>query len=548
MSAGSGPLLILPPFTPGGTGDVSYFNKTYVEVAALIGTSGLSPYSFYVITDRSIIVQASANNQLSKQAIYLDSGTSETDYILYDFTNDWIEERRDGRGNVVRISKAYYDTLLTSEDPYGWFIWGDNDVYGNYISDSKVLLNNSQGGGTTYNGIFTDNIITNRSVCNFSTATSNTSNSIKNCILSAVTSVTVTSTSLGLFTINNISAFGGATCSITVGTGTITFNNLLIFTLGTFSFNGSISTSTTIAGIKIGPSATLTISYTVANDSSLSGINVDTSSTVTITTNATAAYTLIFVTNNSTVTMTNNSTAITKIYADNSATLTFTSNTMTLNTVICKYGTVTISNCTGISGTLINIFCENNSVITLDSIAYNLSQLIYNSIAAYDVSTITVSGSTGLSGILRLIVRNGGSFSVTSNTTAKVAITIEGRSFTALPGTAIASPGMYLSPGSLNDQTAIFTSAINPMTVLSRHNVVHPTMAGAPFVINLPPWATFGPPKIIKDYAGVAGLVNTITIVPASGTIDGAANYVINAAYGAVIIYSDGTNGFALVV
>ena len=77
-------------------------------------------------------------------------------------------------------------------------------------------------------------------------------------------------------------------------------------------------------------------------------------------------------------------------------------------------------------------------------------------------------------------------------------------------------------------------------------NIIHPTVAGAPFVINLPAWAVFGPPKLIKDYSGGAGLVNTITIVAASGTIDGAATYVMNRAYQAVWIYTDGTNGYAI--
>jgi len=49
----------------------------------------------------------------------------------------------------------------------------------------------------------------------------------------------------------------------------------------------------------------------------------------------------------------------------------------------------------------------------------------------------------------------------------------------------------------------------------------------------------------IKDESG-EGATKNITVVGASGNIDGAANYVINTNYGSVTIYSDGTNYFTL--
>ena len=53
--------------------------------------------------------------------------------------------------------------------------------------------------------------------------------------------------------------------------------------------------------------------------------------------------------------------------------------------------------------------------------------------------------------------------------------------------------------------------------------------------------------KRIKDKAGNAG-INNITITPnAGGTIDGAPNYVINTNYGAVTIYSDGSNNWFII-
>ena len=49
----------------------------------------------------------------------------------------------------------------------------------------------------------------------------------------------------------------------------------------------------------------------------------------------------------------------------------------------------------------------------------------------------------------------------------------------------------------------------------------------------------------VKDGKGDAG-TNNITITPASGTIDGAASYVVNTHYRALTFYSDGTNLFSV--
>lgn len=59
------------------------------------------------------------------------------------------------------------------------------------------------------------------------------------------------------------------------------------------------------------------------------------------------------------------------------------------------------------------------------------------------------------------------------------------------------------------------------------------------------PAATAGRAIIVKDESGGAG-TNSITVVPASGTIDGQANYVISSNYGLKGFISDGTNWFTL--
>ncbi|MBU1028527.1 MAG: hypothetical protein KKF48_05775 [Nanoarchaeota archaeon] len=50
----------------------------------------------------------------------------------------------------------------------------------------------------------------------------------------------------------------------------------------------------------------------------------------------------------------------------------------------------------------------------------------------------------------------------------------------------------------------------------------------------------------IKDESGNCAAGATITIIPASGNIDGAANYVMNTAHQVVRVYSNGTNWFTL--
>ncbi len=55
--------------------------------------------------------------------------------------------------------------------------------------------------------------------------------------------------------------------------------------------------------------------------------------------------------------------------------------------------------------------------------------------------------------------------------------------------------------------------------------------------------ANLGKIYLIKDQSGLAG-TNNITIVPATGTIDGAVSILINSNYGEVQVYSDGSNWF----
>lgn len=74
--------------------------------------------------------------------------------------------------------------------------------------------------------------------------------------------------------------------------------------------------------------------------------------------------------------------------------------------------------------------------------------------------------------------------------------------------------------------------------------IVLANSSSAAFTVTLPA-ATSGRKIIIKDSGGSAQ-TNNITVSPASGTIDGAASFVINNNYQSIDLVSDGTNWFAV--
>ena len=84
------------------------------------------------------------------------------------------------------------------------------------------------------------------------------------------------------------------------------------------------------------------------------------------------------------------------------------------------------------------------------------------------------------------------------------------------------------------------TTSAGP-TITVGQNIVGANRAGA--VSATLPAQTAGLAIMIKDESGAAG-TNNITVTPASGTIDGAANKVINTNYGILRVYSNGTNWF----
>jgi hypothetical protein len=124
------------------------------------------------------------------------------------------------------------------------------------------------------------------------------------------------------------------------------------------------------------------------------------------------------------------------------------------------------------------------------------------------------------------------------------------------PGTAVTDLNLYRSAAgvlrtdntlSVGQAFALGRTAVSDAayTVLATDAKVCYTALTAARVVTLPAASTLsGQSLVVKDESGACSATNTITVAPASGTIDGAANKVINTAYGVLRVYSNGTNWF----
>ena len=91
----------------------------------------------------------------------------------------------------------------------------------------------------------------------------------------------------------------------------------------------------------------------------------------------------------------------------------------------------------------------------------------------------------------------------------------------------------------------IVNSAVNYL-VLADDVIINITNTAVPRTVTLPAPGSMNVGKafFIKDTSGGVG-TNNITVTPASGTIDGAASYVLNRDFSSLDVYSDGTNYFS---
>ena len=92
--------------------------------------------------------------------------------------------------------------------------------------------------------------------------------------------------------------------------------------------------------------------------------------------------------------------------------------------------------------------------------------------------------------------------------------------------------GLITSVVAINSNTTLTDKALHLVDTTAARSLTLPAAASLASVV-------------VKDASGSAS-TNNITVSPASGTIDGAASYVVNAAYESVQMVSDGTNWFVI--
>lgn len=105
--------------------------------------------------------------------------------------------------------------------------------------------------------------------------------------------------------------------------------------------------------------------------------------------------------------------------------------------------------------------------------------------------------------------------------------------------------GFNNSVNNLFRQQKVVNSAVDYI-VLAEDSLINITDTSIPRAVTLPaPSATnIGKFFIVKDTSGAAG-TNNITITPASGLVDGAANISVMSNFGSIKVFSDGTNYFS---
>ena len=110
---------------------------------------------------------------------------------------------------------------------------------------------------------------------------------------------------------------------------------------------------------------------------------------------------------------------------------------------------------------------------------------------------------------------------------------------------------MIVSGGQCHARTAVGAADYNPSAITSDYIIAVDNTAAARAVIistEDEDSGTAANPRvfIIKDESGGAGANNITITLESGGTIDGAANVVINANYGTVTLYVDGTNAWTI--
>lgn len=118
-----------------------------------------------------------------------------------------------------------------------------------------------------------------------------------------------------------------------------------------------------------------------------------------------------------------------------------------------------------------------------------------------------------------------------------------GRNIVLPPGKSVTAGSFARVDGRAVDSMTRTAVADAAYTATIANQIIAYTSLSAARVVTLPAVSTTaGLQFTVKDESGSCSVSNTITVTPASGTVDGASTYVLCAPYGSVTLYSDGTN------
>ena len=152
------------------------------------------------------------------------------------------------------------------------------------------------------------------------------------------------------------------------------------------------------------------------------------------------------------------------------------------------------------------------------------------------VETVVTGGAGGGGGIAATIVDAKGDLIVgtAADTVARFAAGPDGMSLMA-DSTQAGGMRWAWPMAMVQTKTANYTA-------LATDNMVLANAASAPFTVTLPAVAA-GQMLVVKK---IDSSLNAVTVAPASGTIDGAANLVMNVQWQARTFVSDGSNWFLI--
>jgi hypothetical protein len=179
-------------------------------------------------------------------------------------------------------------------------------------------------------------------------------------------------------------------------------------------------------------------------------------------------------------------------------------------------------------------------------------------VTAFNGSTGAVLGVASITGTANQVTASASTGAVTlslpqsiatSSTPQFAGLTIAGAGAVSIGSTTagtmnnVAIGATTASTIKVTGMTVGYASVATTPYTASDSTMIIGTRSGAA-AITLPT-NTAGRMLVVKDEQGNAGTSN-ITITPASGTIDGAASYVLSQNYGSITLYGNGTNWFII--